>query len=193
MNMPWHKVWLSVLLPSIDTYQAILKKQVITVKTAVVWLAIISVIGVVEIVGKMLISDTTRRSTAQLMLYSSPALVIMAIFLALGCTAISNWLGKQVGGTGTYTNLLYIYTAVDASITIIALLLNILGVLLQIITSSSLPSGILLAILNVYHMVLVIYAAKAVHNISWGRSLWMATPILVLGVLEFATLTFSST
>ncbi len=178
----WIDVWKSALTrPVVATFEAIARNPNATSNRAYRWIFVAYVIGaVVQVVAVQLLVRTVPTGGLPSGAILGATSVCVAIFIpflavlgfAIGA-AITNWLARRLGGTGTYSQLIYAYAAYGAPLALITFVLG--AVPISFLNSLNLGLGI-------YGAVLQVVALKAVHQIGWGRAIASAFGILLLFV-----------
>jgi hypothetical protein len=98
---------------------------------------------------------------------ASPLVGLLSVlFFAIGI-AITQWIAKLFGGTGTFEKLAYTSAAISVPFTIITSVLTLLGV----IPFVSICTSIISLILSFYVLYLQIMAVKAVNRFAWGPAI----------------------
>lgn len=98
--------------------------------------------------------------------------VLGVLFLAI-IAGISNLIARAVGGTGSFGQLVYVFAAYLAPLTIIS---SVLGIV-PILNCVTIPLGF-------YGLFLNILAIKAVHELSWGKAI-LSSVVVIGGILIF--------
>jgi hypothetical protein len=123
-------------------------------------------------------------------LCASPLVGLLSVlFFAIGI-AITQWIAKLFGGTGTFEKLAYATAAISVPFTLITSLLTLVGVIPFI----GICTGVLSLILSFYVLYLQIIAVKAVNRFGWGPAIGSvlipgAVILFVCGCLVIGLLT----
>lgn len=88
--------------------------------------------------------------------------------------AVTQFIARLLGGTGTYSQLVYAFAAYTAPITIVSSILGVLGAALPVLGFIFSP------LLGIYSLVLNVMAVKAVNQFSWGKAILTSVIIFVL-------------
>ena len=107
-----------------------------------------------------------------------PIMAVIAVFYFVTIVGITHLIARAVGGTGTYSQLLYTSAAISAPAWIIN---GFLG-LIPVVPYLTIPLGI-------YALVLDVMAVKAVHQFGWGQALLSSFGIWVLLLIFVAAIT----
>ena len=168
----WIDVWIKAATrPVVATFEAIAKDLNRTSTRAYGWVFVASVIGiVVQVVAVQLAASSLLPGT----LLMCGLLPLVPFFLVLGLAiggGITHGLARRLGGSGTYSQLIYAYAAYSAPLVLIG---TVLG---------ALPAPLLVSLyfgLIIYGLVLEVVALKAVHQIGWARAIAAGSGFLVL-------------
>lgn len=188
----WLQVWIKALTkPSEQTFIELTDGPEAVAKTAYIWVFIAGTVsgifqailqaiytamgttpqlpipGLEEFTGQAVSSDP---STAVITLVGSlcaapVAGLVSVLFFAIG-VAITQWIAKLFGGTGTYEKLAYAIAAISVPYTLIISVMSLLGA----IPFVGLCTGLLSFILGLYVLYLQITAVKAVNRFGWGAA-----------------------
>jgi len=167
----WHKIWKQVLArPVVSTFETLVRGPEVTTNQAYKWVLVTGLIGAVIEAVLMAVFRTALLSTL-LVLVIVPLAAVISLWLS---AHIVSWTARKLGGTGTYTELAYGWAASLAPLALVS------GVLAPIPNAYALAlnAGVML-----YGTVLRVIAIKAVHQISWGRSITSTFLIPVTVVL----------
>jgi hypothetical protein len=104
-----------------------------------------------------------------------PAGAIVAVLGTVIYTALVNFTAGALGGTGNFNQLVYLFSAITAPLSLVSTLLGLVPILGCL--------GIPLAMYSVY---LEILAVKTVHRLDWVRSAGSVLILVVLGLLIVA-------
>jgi hypothetical protein len=122
----------------------------------------------------------------RLLVYSTPIIVAAIVVTLMALAAISHWLGKELGGVGSYPELLYAYAIPYASTTVIAILLDIANIASDVVLDIdiSVLSDTVALLVTPYQVLLVLCATKAVHQLEWSKTLLIALPFFAIETLN---------
>jgi hypothetical protein len=104
-----------------------------------------------------------------------PAGAVVAVLGTVIYTALVNFTAGALGGTGNFNQLIYLFSAITAPLSLVSTLLGLVPILGCL--------GIPLAMYSVY---LDILAVKTVHRLDWVRSAGSVLILVVLGLLIVA-------
>ncbi|GAB4567265.1 MAG: hypothetical protein Fur0017_07670 [Anaerolineales bacterium] len=188
----WLQVWIKALTkPSEQTFIEITEGPEAVAKTAYIWVfiagtvsAIIQAIlrgiymamgitpqlpipGLEEFTSQPVSSDPSVTVISLIgSLCAAPiAGLVSILFFAIG-VAITQWIAKLFGGTGTYEKLAYATAAISVPYTLIVSVISLLGA----IPFVGYCTGLLSLVLALYVLYLQIAAVKAVNTFGWGAA-----------------------
>jgi hypothetical protein len=110
-------------------------------------------------------------------LCGSPLVGLLSIVLFALFTALTQWIAKLFGGTGTYEKLLYAFAAITVPFTVISSVIA----LFSAIPFVGLCTGIISIGLSIYVFVLEVMATKAVNRFGWGPA--VGSMLIIPGLL----------
>ncbi len=171
ISLPWYKVWMDALFrPSLAVYETFLQDIHATPKRAYIWL-IIS--GLINGVITAFIQPPQRRSIV--IVVGAPLHAIAAVLLIIMMAGLIQLLAQVLGGTGTYSKLVYALGTFNAPTTIISSLLLLI------------PYGLWInAAFGVYWAILSAIAVKVVHHFEWRKAIVATLPAIVVAMLLIA-------
>lgn len=210
----WLSIWIKAITkPSEQTFIEITESVNATLRTAFIW---VFIAGTLSGIAQVLIQAAyaAMGTTPQIPgleqfsqqpgagdggfvigslvggLCASPLFGLLSVlFFAIGI-AITQWIAKLFGGTGTFEKLAYASAAISVPFTLISTVLTLVGVIPFI----GICTGIISLILSFYVLYLQIMAVKAVNRFAWGPAIGaVLIPGLVIlfvcGCLAVAVLT----
>lgn len=211
----WFSIWMKAISkPSEQTYIDITESPEASTRTAYIWVfvvgtvaALISVLlqtinsflGVTPalppIPGLENLDPSLTQASSPIMtlvigLCVSPfAGLISVLFFAL-FTAITQWIAKLFGGTGSYDKLLYAFAAISVPFTLVSSILSLFSVIPYI----GACFGLISLGLSIYIIVLEVYAVKAVNRFpSFGPAVGaVLIPVAVIFVFLCACIALFS-
>lgn len=177
-TLSWKEVWISAITkPSTETYERILQDPKSSANRAYGWVFISSLVGgAIGILISSIIPGENELYPGLGLVTSMLCLPVLAAISVIGLaisSGITQLVASALGGTGTYSKLVYAWAAYLAPI----------GFISSVIASIPLVN-ILGFPLVIYGMVLNVIAVKAVHQFGWGRAVASSVLILV-GILVF--------
>lgn len=188
-SLSWSETWIKALTrPSVATYEEIVNDPNAGPRRAITWMIACSLLGVIFyiIFGYMFGIDAIMRmdealeSMLLVFLCFVPFMIFVSILEVVINSGISQLIAKLLGGTGTFSKLIYAFAAYQAPLTLIRFINGI--PLIKILYMPLLLYGIFLSII----------ALKAVHKFGWGRAILSSVPIwIVFGLLIIVTLMVS--
>jgi hypothetical protein len=201
----WLPVWIkAVSQPNEQTFISLTETPEATSKTAFIWVFIAGTIsGIAQAIFQAISTalgvtpqmpipgleqftppPTTGDGTTAIVslvtgLCLSPvAGLISIIFFAIG-TAVTQWIAKLFGGTGTFEKLAYASAAISVPVTLVSSVLIVFGAIPYV----NICTGILSFGIGIYALVLQIMAVKGVNRFGWGPAIGS---VLIPGVVIFA-------
>jgi hypothetical protein len=171
ISLPWYEVWINALFrPSVAVYETILQDIQATPKRAYIWL-IIS--GLINGVITAFVQPPQRRPIV--IVVGAPLHAIAAVLFFIVIAGFIQLLAQVLGGTGTYSKLVYALATFNAPTTIISSLLLLL------------PYGLgINAAFGVYGAILSTIAVKVVHQFEWSKAIVATLPVIILAILIIA-------
>jgi len=171
ISLPWYKVWLDALFrPSVAGYETFLQDVHATPKRAYIWL-IIS--GLINGVITAFVQPPQRRSIV--IVVGAPLHALAVVLFFIGIAGLIQLLAQVLGGTGTYSKLVYTLATFNAPTTIISSLLLLI------------PYGLWInAAFGVYVAVLSTIAVKVVHQFEWRKAIVATLPVIIIAILVIA-------
>ena len=158
----WWRVWAkAVFQPSVKTYEDIASDPNASLRRAFLWVFLGTITGamigmVVELLTEPVVavgSYTDLIGTVFSIVLGAGVAGLLAVLILMVSIGVTNWFARQLGGTGTYTELAFAFSAFTAPFSIL----------------SDVPC--LNFILALYGTVLTVIAVKAVHKLNWGNSI----------------------
>jgi hypothetical protein len=171
ISLPWYKVWIDALFrPSVAVYQTFLQDIHATPKRAYTWLIIC---GLINGVVSAFVQPPQRISIV--IVAGAPLHAIAAVLLVILVAGLIQLLAQALGGTGTYSKLVYALGTFNAPTTIISSLLLVI------------PYGLWInAAFGVYWAILSAIAVKVVHQFGWRKTIVATSPVIILAILLIA-------
>lgn len=172
-SLSWFETWIKALTrPSVAAYEEIISDPNAGPKRAVIWIIAISLIGLfIPIIGDSLVGTGRIRSIYQanglifwVSLLYTPVVVLIQVVLPVG---ISQLIAALLGGSGTFSELIYANAAYLAPLILITYLLIGIPYAFFLILPIALYAGFL-----------YVTALKAVHKFGWGKAILSTSPIL---------------
>jgi transcriptional regulator with XRE-family HTH domain len=183
---PWHEIWWTALVrPSEETYAALAEDPHATTRRAYGWMVVSGLLsGVIFAASSGIPAD---QITSQGALVESDALFRVVVMVAgpyliapilwtltaLLWLAFTAWLVQRIagglGGTGTYSKLVFLLAAFRAPLEPLQALSTIQDCLFVLGLGVSL-----------YSLVLTMIAVKAVNRLSWERAWVASSPVLAI-------------
>ena len=178
-SLSWGETWVKALSqPSEESYHEIANGPGATPGKAYSWVFISTLIGyaiymlITFFIGTNIMGvggDDVLGPLIAAVLCGAPVGGLFAVLGVMISVGISQWIANALGGTGTYSQLVYAVAAYVAPLSLISYLL------------SSIPYLSCLTIpLAFYGIFLNVTAVKAVNKFSWGRAIVSSVLILFL-------------
>lgn len=197
----WYKIWFDLWKhPGVETFRSILQEPGVKVSRAFIWLSTSGFITyfvttlVYQILYPELIFVADIRYTTYWLCFTivSPIIAIAGISIS---GLIYHGIAKLMGGLGTWDQLVYCFSAVGASFTLISGFFSIMILVLSsALQDLSVVSGWVLLPLSIYVIVLNVNAIDAVERIGTRKAvvtLFVPFIILALFVTCFASILMS--
>jgi hypothetical protein len=184
-SLSWSETWNKALThPSEASYVEIANDPGASPRKAYIWVFVSSLIGYAFYMGLSSLFGTNGMGTQGARLFGSSLAAVLCGAPIGGLTAVlgvmisaglSQWIAHALGGTGTYSKLVYAIAAYAAPLALISLLLGVIPYL----NCLSLPLGL-------YGIYLNITAVKAVNTFSWGKAVLSSAVIFILLIVLMA-------
>ena len=175
-SLSWSEVWINALTkPSVATYERLVHDPGASANKAYLWVFICALIGYVfsSLIGLAiggLFDGGMFAGFNNSYLFGSwfiqlicclPIVAILAVVGLVISAGITQLIARALGGTGTYSELVYANAAYGAPISLVS------GILFTV-PFVNLCLGIPLAI---YSLVLTVIAVNAVNQLGWGKAI----------------------
>jgi len=194
----WLPVWIkAVTKPNEQTFIEITSSLEATSKIAFIWVFIAGTLsglvsGLIQMVllaagfqsqGFGQFSGSAGRGIGASFgaaLCGAPVIGLLSVIsLAIGA-AITQWIAKLFGGTGTFEKMAYAIAAITVPVTLVAMFLTPLSAVPYL----GICTGLLSAGIGLYALFLQITAVKAVNGFGWGPAIGsVLLPGLVIGLV----------
>lgn len=129
-----------------------------------------------EIVRDLPLSETPLFGVGTVICGAPISAIFAVLFFAIG-VALTQWMAKLFGGTGSFDKLAYAFSAINVPYAVITAVLTLIG----IIPFIGILTGLIGLILFIYVIVLGVLAVKAVNGLDTGK----ATGAVLLPALVF--------
>jgi hypothetical protein len=185
----WYEIWWEVYSrPGVPSFQSLLNEPNHTITRAFIWIAIPSLIAVI---ASSAISVSYLQNVEPA--YVSPwvyficIIILTPIFTILGMiisSGIYHWIARLLGGSGSWTDLVFCLSAVIAPSELIAGAISLISLLfVQMPVLIFIPWG-LSFIFGIYVIILIILAIMAVEKVSAGKAaLAYFIPVIIVGLI----------
>jgi len=192
-SLSWKETWwLALTQPSVATYERIIRDPKATTSRGYNWVFVAALIGYVlfwlvqSMVGAIYGAGATEVlgayevfgvSLAGLICVTPVAALLAVLGLIIGAVVL-HVCARILGGTGTYSKLVYAIAAYDAPMMLISLALGPIPTL-----------NYANLLMSIYVVALQVIAVKAVHQFSWGKAIAsVMLPLVILGAAVGACL-----
>lgn len=184
-SVGWSQVWIQAYTrPSVETYQRLLADPNASPKRAYLWSVASVFVGYGIFILITLIFPSEFRfgefvdsrpweffgSATILMACCLPLVIVMGLIRLMISAALTQLVARLLGGDGSYSQLVYLFGAIDAPMSLLSH------------TLSAIPFAICLTFLpDIYAIVLRIIAVKTVNNFGYVKATfaYLAFPLLV--------------
>ena len=185
----WSETWIKALTqPSVETYEVIVNDPKASPNRAYIWVAVTSLIGyALSVLLQTMLGSTmsflsqpgregaagalgTAGAGIGTLICCAPVVAAGAVLGLVIAAGLSNLIAAMLGGTGTFSKLVYAVGAYEAPLTIVSAVVGAI----PIVNLLTFPLGI-------YALVLNVIAVKAVHRFSWGKAI--ASSVLILAAI----------
>jgi hypothetical protein len=174
----------------VATFEGIANDPNATTSRAYTWVAVSALIGyVISVVfqimlgtGSSLLSQPGRAGAAgaagvagfglTTLICCAPVVVVLSVLGLMISAGITQLIASALGGTGTYSKLVYAIAAYIAPLTIVSTVLGSIPLI-----------NCLDYLIGIYGIVLNVIAVKAVHQFGWGKAI--ASSFLILAAILF--------
>ena len=196
--MPWHQVWIAAITkPNEENFRDLAALPNAKASTAYLWVFLsYIVVFLVTFVAQLTLglpSIAQQFSEAGLgdlplddmggaligLICVSPFAAAFSILGFMIIVALTQWVAKLFGGTGSYDKLAYLFGAIQAPM----MLVSSVFVLLGMIPVVGMCFGIFSMGISIYMLVLQVMAVKAVNNFDTGKAIGaIFLPGIVFGI-----------
>ncbi len=187
---PFYKVWIKALTkPNEQAYSEIATSPDASPNKAYLWLAISYILTFFVVMLVVFVSTSNLYggslgnalgSSLIAVICGAPIGAVIGVLVYALEIAIIQWVAKLFKGTGTYSQLIYVFAAFTAPLTLISGVIS----LFSLIPFIGLCFSIVSIGLGIYSLVLMVTATKAVNNFGWGEAIGSVfLPGIVIGLL----------
>jgi hypothetical protein len=190
----WYEIWWEVYSrPGVTSFQSILNEPDHSATRGFIWIAIPSLIAALASsmisVGSL---QNIEPGFASPWVYFLCVVILTPIFAILGViisTGIYHWIAKLLGGSGSWTDLVFSLSAIIAPSELIAGAISLISfVFLQIPVFIFIPWG-LSFVFGIYVIILSILAIMAAEKIGAGKAaLAYFIPLIFVGLIALCSL-----
>jgi hypothetical protein len=182
-TLPWHKVWSQALTkPSVETYERLIRDPNATPFKAVLWVFVAAMIGYGAVVALIFGGDLLSASfweVGSLCFFPPLGLSFVSLAVFVVSVGVIHLIARALGGTGTYSQMLYAFGAFFAPLIFLAAVANLVPYM---------QWAVGIAVL-VFRVLLGIRAVQAVHGFEgWGKAFASTVPVFV-GVFVLVAVT----
>lgn len=188
ISQSWNEIWIKAITqPSETSYDEIVNDPNASTRRAYSWIFVSSLIGFIfyVIVANLLGTnamgsvDEALGSMFMVIICGAPIGALVAVLGAMINAGFSQLIASALGGTGTYSKLVYAFAAYLAPLALVSYLLGAI----PFINCLALPLGL-------YGIFLNVTAVKAVNKFGWGKAIVSSVVIwlLLLVLLSIAVI-----
>jgi len=193
-SRPWTEVWVDALIrPSVETFERIVSDPNAGQARAYLWIFVSALIGygfilfvqfgISSLLGLASPEERSLRlepgSALLALVCGMPGFATMSVIAVIINAGITQLVASLLGGTGTYSKLVYAFAAYLAPLTLISCVISIIPLL-----------GSCLGVpLSIYGLALNVMAVKAVNRFDWGKAIVSSVLIFVLLLMLVAIVT----
>ncbi len=187
---PFYQVWLKAITkPNEQTYADLASSPNANPNKAYLWLAL-SYIFMIFVVMLVSFVSTSRQYGGGMgdalggsliaLICAAPIGAIIAVAVYAIEIAIIQWVAKLFKGTGAYSQLIYVFAAFTAPISLVSGVIS----LFSLIPFIGLCFSIISIGIGIYALVLMVMAVKGVNKFGWGEAIGsVLLPGIVVGLL----------
>jgi hypothetical protein len=187
---PFYQVWLkAVTKPNEQTYADLASSPDANPNKAYLWLALSYIFTVFVVMLGSFVSTSTQYGgsigdalggSLIALICAAPIGAVIGVLAYAIETAIIQWVAKLFKGTGTYSQLIYVFAAFTAPISIVSGVIS----LFSLIPFIGLCFSIISIGIGIYTLVLMVMAVKGVNKFGWGEAIGsVLLPGIVVGIL----------
>jgi hypothetical protein len=206
----WYEIWWDIWThPGSATFEALLNERNITTGRAFTWVAVTAFVAylVAALVSIMMMNNLFPRVETTFTWMWICYVVVAPVGAILGAAiwaGIYHWVAKLLGGTGAWDRLLFCYSAIQAPLLLVGVLLSLVMVPIMrsamttmIATQSLFLVYCLLMVvslgLGIYNIVLNVSAIKAVERLDTGKAVlaFFLPPIVIIVLLFCGSMAFA--
>jgi hypothetical protein len=181
----WFDIWIqAVTRPSVATFEKIGRDPKASTTRGFLWVFITSLVGYAFIMagqmafggpaGASMFGGQSNLEPVQMLVIFACQTPIIAGLSIVGLAisaGITTLIARALGGSGTFSQLVYAFAAYEAPLTLVS---GVLG---------AIPFVIFLNFfLGIYGIVLNVIAVKAVHRFGWGKAI-VSSMVILFGIL----------
>jgi hypothetical protein len=188
-SFPWYQVWMNALTrPSVATYEELVRDPKAASGRAFLWIFLTSLIGYLFLMLGQLAglgvssmfgnAQMTRAGGGGFLVLAcqSPIAAVMSVVGLAISAGITQLIARALGGTGSFSKLVYAFAAYLAPLSLIS---GVLGVI-PFINLLTIPLGF-------YGIVLNVIAVKAVNQFGWGKAV-LSSFVIFAAILVFVAI-----
>lgn len=194
-TLPWHKVWWQALTkPSVKTYERFIRDPNANPFKAVLWVFIAAMIvyyGAVAVLALLFglwggLFESASFAVVGGLCFAPLGLSFVNLAVFVVSVGAIHLIARALGGTGTYSQMLYAFGAFSAPFILLTAVANLVPTMQGV-------AGISLVVFRVF---LSIRAVQAVHGFREGKAFASTVPVVVgvlvlVAVIVIATFTFA--
>lgn len=195
-SFSWFQVWTKALThPSITTFEELICDPKGTIKRACIWILFIilicnsfSIFSQIDLKNIFTFPSLEYWQATRILkesitesLTKIPSEVILSLLVLTISVGIIQAIALTLGGSGTYSKLLYAFATFLSPLTVIASILSLLPAMSD--TNFFIIRNYINFTLGLYGIVLSVIAVKAVHQFSWVKAVVSISSIFVGAII----------
>ncbi len=180
---PWYVLFIKALAPFPKTHDRIFSIRPPRLWKVAIWVSLIAIVDWALIVFINSESGKLDRQTINFLRLATPVAVIWLLGWLLLISASSYWIGKRLGGTGTFAGLFFACSVINISIGIATVPFTLVDFYYF---PDTIAAFVISAILfPTYQYWLFTCATKSIHRFGWAKSVVSTMPLLILESIPF--------
>lgn len=178
-SLSWSRIWIKAITkPSVKTFEEIANDPDATSEKAYAWVSISTLIGgliydaIRYYIGRRPLVESVETNRISVM-FCGPLILAALVWILFTFNAvIIQFIAEALGGTGTFTKLIYSFAAYSAPLMLIFSLSNLNIYLCFCLTP----------FVGLYAFILSVMAVKAVNQFDWGKTI-LSSVVIPVGLL----------
>lgn len=163
-SLSWFRIWVKALVkPSATTFQSLIRDPRAGRRRAYTWIILSAFLGYII----WLIEGTTSRviggSFVDHLLYTlyAPAFALLAVIVITIFVGVAQFIARRMGGSGSFSELIYLTAAYFAPLLLITCALSIGGFIFHLAFFFLLPALVIFSVIGI----------KAVNQFGWVQAI----------------------